>query len=83
MRISELAARSGTTVKTLRFYEETSLPPEPMRTLSGYRDDGASPCSAATDLLDQHLTTITNRIHVLQTEAVLILLEEDRRSWAR
>ena len=53
------------------------------RTLSGYRDDGASPCSAATDLLDQHLTTITNRIHELQTVAVLILLEEDRRSWAR
>ena len=87
MRISELAARTGTTAKTLRFYEESSLLAEPARTQNGYRDydesaivriqfvqagqsigltlaeirnlidireDGASPCSAATDLLDQH-----------------------------
>ena len=100
MRISELGTRTGTTAKTLRFYEESSLLPEPMRTHSGYRDydesaiariqfvkagqaigltlaeirnligireDGSSPCSAATGLLDQHLTTITNRIRELQT----------------
>jgi DNA-binding transcriptional MerR regulator len=99
MRIGELAARTGTTAKTLRFYEKSSLLPGPMRTLSGYRDydegaiariqfvragqaigltlaevrnlidirdDGASPCSAATDLLDRHLSTITKRIDELK-----------------
>ena len=99
MRISELATRTGTTAKTLRFYEESALLSEPVRTQNGYRDydegaisriqfvrsgqaigltlaeirnlidirqDGASPCSAATDLLDQNLTAITKRIGELK-----------------
>ncbi len=38
MRIGELAQRAGTTAKTLRFYEQAGLLPEPERTRSGYRD---------------------------------------------
>lgn len=38
MRIGELAQASGTTTKTLRFYEEVGLLPEPARTAAGYRD---------------------------------------------
>ena len=38
MRIGELAEASGTTTKTLRFYEEAGLLPAPDRTLNGYRD---------------------------------------------
>lgn len=38
MRISELAASSGLTTKTIRFYEQTGLLPAPPRTPSGYRD---------------------------------------------
>ncbi|MPZ27454.1 MAG: MerR family DNA-binding protein [Micromonosporaceae bacterium] len=38
MRIGELARRTGTTAKTLRFYEGEGLLPEPARTRSGYRD---------------------------------------------
>lgn len=38
MRIGELARRAGTTTKTLRFYEQAGLLPEPDRTPSGYRD---------------------------------------------
>lgn len=38
MRIGELARRAGTTTKTLRFYEQAGLFPEPDRTPSGYRD---------------------------------------------
>ncbi|WP_458040885.1 MULTISPECIES: heavy metal-responsive transcriptional regulator [Bacteria] len=38
MRIGELADAAGTTTKTLRFYEEQGLLPEPDRTQSGYRD---------------------------------------------
>lgn len=43
MKISELAAQSGTTTKTLRFYEDAGLLPEPTRTPNGYRvyDDDA------------------------------------------
>ena len=38
MRIGELAHRSGTTTKTLRFYEQAGLLPAPDRTPAGYRD---------------------------------------------
>ena len=38
MRIGELAQVSGTTRKTLRFYEEAGLLPAPERTSAGYRD---------------------------------------------
>lgn len=38
MRIGELAEASGTTTKTLRFYEEAGLLPPPERTANGYRD---------------------------------------------
>ena len=40
MRIGELAAASGTTTKTLRFYEESGLLPEVERGENGYRDYG-------------------------------------------
>src|SRR5437879_5156559 len=40
MRIGELAERSGFTAKTIRFYEQTGVLPEPGRTSSGYRDYG-------------------------------------------
>ncbi|MCX4550279.1 heavy metal-responsive transcriptional regulator [Streptomyces sp. NBC_01387] len=38
MRIGELAARSGLTTKTIRYYEQAGLMPEPPRTPGGYRD---------------------------------------------
>lgn len=38
MLIGELARRSGITTKTLRFYEEAGVLPEPRRTSAGYRD---------------------------------------------
>jgi DNA-binding transcriptional MerR regulator len=38
MRIGELAQHTGTTTKTLRFYEGEGLLPPPERTRSGYRD---------------------------------------------
>ncbi|MBG6218786.1 DNA-binding transcriptional MerR regulator [Arthrobacter sp. CAN_A6] len=38
MRIGELANATGTTTKTLRFYESAGLMPIPPRTSSGYRD---------------------------------------------
>ncbi|MEV7010758.1 heavy metal-responsive transcriptional regulator [Streptosporangium sp. NPDC051022] len=38
MRIGELATSSGVTAKTIRFYEQAGLLPEPPRTAGGYRD---------------------------------------------
>jgi DNA-binding transcriptional MerR regulator len=38
MRIGELAERSGLTAKTLRFYEQAGVLPEPEREKSGYRN---------------------------------------------
>lgn len=38
MRIGELAAATGTTPKTLRFYEDAGLLQPPRRTAGGYRD---------------------------------------------
>ncbi|MGW5051407.1 heavy metal-responsive transcriptional regulator [Actinokineospora sp. NPDC004072] len=40
MKIGELAAASGTTPKTIRFYEQAGVMPEPTRRPSGYRDYG-------------------------------------------
>lgn len=38
MRIGDLAARAGLTAKTIRFYEQAGLMPDPPRTPAGYRD---------------------------------------------
>lgn len=38
MRIGELARRTGTTTKTIRYYEEIGLVPEPARDLNDYRN---------------------------------------------
>jgi MerR family copper efflux transcriptional regulator len=38
MRIGEVAARSGLSAKTIRYYEEIGVLPRPERSASGYRD---------------------------------------------
>lgn len=40
MRIGELAARVGVSPKTIRYYEQIGLVPEPPRLDNGYRDYG-------------------------------------------
>lgn len=42
MRIGELAQRTGVNAKTIRFYEDVGLLPEPRRTESAYRIYGES-----------------------------------------
>ncbi len=41
MRIGALADQAGVSAKTLRFYEQAGLLPEPERTSAGYRDYSA------------------------------------------
>jgi DNA-binding transcriptional MerR regulator len=38
MRIGQLAAQAGYSVRTIRFYEQSGLLPTPDRTSGGYRD---------------------------------------------
>ena len=38
MRIGELAARTGLTTKTIRYYEDIGIMPAPSRAANGYRD---------------------------------------------
>ena len=38
MRIGQLAAQAGHSVRTIRFYEQSGLLPTPDRTSGGYRD---------------------------------------------
>jgi DNA-binding transcriptional MerR regulator len=45
MRIGDLATRAGLTPKTIRFYEQAGLMPEPPRTPAGYRDYPAAALS--------------------------------------
>lgn len=40
MQIGELAQRSGVAAKTIRYYEESGVMPDPPRLASGYRDYG-------------------------------------------
>jgi DNA-binding transcriptional MerR regulator len=40
MRIGEIAGRAGVPAKTIRFWEDQQLLPEPARTPSGYREYG-------------------------------------------
>jgi DNA-binding transcriptional MerR regulator len=40
MKIGEIAERAGMPAKTIRFWEDQALLPEPARTPSGYRDYG-------------------------------------------
>ena len=40
MRIGQLAAATGTTTRTLRFYENSGLLPPADRAANGYRDYG-------------------------------------------
>ena len=48
MRIGELAAEAGIATKTLRFYEERGLLPQPERAANGYRDYGPEALSRWT-----------------------------------
>jgi MerR family copper efflux transcriptional regulator len=105
MRIGVLAAKAGFTTKTIRFYEQAGLLPEPARTPAGYRDytpeaanrlafirdaqaagltlaeirdvlairdSGQAPCQHVTNLIDQHLAQLEQRLAELaQARAVL------------
>lgn len=48
MRIGELAAMTGVSATTIRFWESAGLVPEPSRTTAGYREYGADAAERLT-----------------------------------
>jgi MerR family copper efflux transcriptional regulator len=70
VRISEAAARAGTTPRALRFYEQRGLLPEPARTPSGQREYGPGEVALVRvirELLSLGLTIedLRSRAHIL------------------
>ncbi|NEE04534.1 heavy metal-responsive transcriptional regulator [Phytoactinopolyspora halotolerans] len=61
MLIGELARRAGTTAKTLRFYEDEGLLPDPGRTASGYRDYPAELLDRVVFIRDAQTAGLTLR----------------------
>lgn len=61
MLIGELARHAGTTTKTLRFYEDEGLLPEPDRTSSGYRDYPADALDRVAFIRDAQKSGFTLR----------------------
>ncbi|MER5536731.1 heavy metal-responsive transcriptional regulator [Streptomyces mirabilis] len=59
MRIGELATTSGVPAKTIRFYEQAGLMPEPPRTTGGYRDYSSDAATRLTFIRDAQRAGLT------------------------
>jgi MerR family copper efflux transcriptional regulator len=59
MRIGELAQRTGTTTKTIRYYEEIGLVPEPARDHNDYRDYSEDAVDRLEFIRDAQATGLT------------------------
>jgi DNA-binding transcriptional MerR regulator len=59
MRIGELASRAGVGTKTIRYYEEIGLIPEPERAPNGYRDYDESAVERLRFVRDAQATGLT------------------------
>ncbi|MGW4982976.1 heavy metal-responsive transcriptional regulator [Streptomyces mirabilis] len=59
MRIGELATMSGVAAKTIRFYEQAGLMPEPPHTAGGYRDYAAHAATRLTFIRDAQRAGLT------------------------
>lgn len=59
MRIGELAQRTGTTTKTIRYYEEIGLLPEPDRDINDYRDYSEDAVDRIEFIRDAQATGLT------------------------
>lgn len=74
MRIGELAARTGVSTKTIRYYEDIGLMPRPDRAPNGYRDYGEEAVDRLRFIRDAQATGLT----LTEIDSVLELREEGR-----
>lgn len=59
MRIGELGHKTGTTAKTIRYYEDIGLLPEPERAANGYRDYSDAAVDRLAFIRDAQATGLT------------------------
>jgi DNA-binding transcriptional MerR regulator len=59
MRIGELAKRAGVSTKTIRYYEDIELLPEPARSANDYRDYGPEDVERLLFIRDAQATGLT------------------------
>lgn len=59
MRIGELAKRAGVSAKTVRYYEDIELLPEPARSANDYRDYGPEDVERLRFIRDAQATGLT------------------------
>ncbi len=59
MKIGEMARRTGTTPKTVRYYEDIGLMPEPARAPNGYRDYGEDAVDRLSFIRDAQATGLS------------------------
>ncbi|HEY5651029.1 MAG TPA: heavy metal-responsive transcriptional regulator [Acidimicrobiia bacterium] len=59
MKIGEVARRTGTTPKTIRYYEDIGLLPEPPRAPNGYRDYGDETVERLSFIRDAQATGLS------------------------
>lgn len=59
MKIGEVARRTGTTTKTIRYYEDIGLLPEPPRAPNGYRDYGGEAVDRLSFIRDAQATGLS------------------------
>lgn len=74
MRISELAESTATTPKTLRFYEQAGLLPEPERAANGYRDYDQSAAARITFIRAGQALGLT----LAQIRALMLIRDDGR-----
>ncbi|MFG2916735.1 heavy metal-responsive transcriptional regulator [Kitasatospora sp. NPDC048298] len=72
MRIGVLAARTGLTTKTIRFYEDSGLLPAPPRTPGGYRDYPDTAVTRLAFVRDAQRAGLT----LAEIRSVLVLRDE-------
>lgn len=76
MRIGALAAEVGVKPTTIRYYESIGLVPEPVRSLSGYRDYSTEAVERLRFIRDAQSTGLT----LGEIQSVLELKDSGRRS---
>ncbi len=76
MRIGTLAAEVGVKPTTIRYYESIGLVPEPVRSLSGYRDYSAEAVERLRFIRDAQSTGLA----LGEIQSVLELKDSGRRS---
>ena len=76
MNIGEVAERSGLPPKTIRYYEEFGLLPEPARTPGGYRDYDAAAAERLRFVRDAQATGLS----LAEIKSVLELKDAGARS---